>query len=87
VPGSLNTFQQIAILPGLGACLIFLILLSLIAVVVLPAVWSRDAQRRTAALAVLRLLLRHWSEHRSSRPSRIRGGGRAKKNVRDSTRT
>lgn len=83
MPGSLNTFQQIAILPGLGACLVFLVVLLLIAVVVLPAVWSRDAQRRSAALAVLRLLLRHWSQRGSSRPRRVRS--RSKNDARERT--
>jgi hypothetical protein len=67
VSNSWSTFQEIAILPGLGAALAFLIVLVLVLVVVLPAVWSRDAQRRTAALTVLRLLLHHWSQRKASK--------------------
>ncbi|TDD29758.1 hypothetical protein E1287_30400 [Actinomadura sp. KC06] len=71
-----NDLQTIAFLPGLAACLVVLLLLVLIAVVLVPAVWSRDPDRRSAALTVLRLLLRHWSERKPTskkqkpRPSR-----------------
>ncbi|MCO6004244.1 hypothetical protein NE236_04560 [Actinoallomurus purpureus] len=67
---SLSGYEEIALLPGLSACLAVLVVLVLVAVVVLPAVWSRDAERRHAALTVLRLLLRHWSEHRSRKAGR-----------------
>ncbi|NEA27129.1 hypothetical protein [Actinomadura bangladeshensis] len=65
-----NNFGNFAILPGLGACLVALILFTLIAVVIVPAVWSRTPERREAALVVLRLLLRHLSERRAARPKR-----------------
>ncbi len=70
MPNTLSEFQEIAILPGVGAGLAFLIVLALVAVVVFPAVWSKDAERRTAAMAVLRLLLRHWSLRRARRSRR-----------------
>lgn len=64
---SWSEFQEIAILPGLSAGFAFLILLALVVVVVLPAVWSKDAERRTAAQTVLRLLLHHWSQRKASK--------------------
>lgn len=67
---SLSELQEVALLPGLGAGLAFLIVLVLVFVVVVPAVWSRNAERRSAALMVLRLLLRHWARHRSSKGGR-----------------
>jgi hypothetical protein len=70
VSNSWSEFQEIAILPGGGAGLAFIIALVLVAVVVIPAVWSKDAERRSAALTVLRLLLHHWSQRRSSRGNR-----------------
>jgi hypothetical protein len=70
VSNSWSEFQEIAILPGLGAILAFLIALVLVVVVVLPAVWSRDARRRAAALTVLRLLLHHWSQRKTSKSVR-----------------
>jgi hypothetical protein len=77
VTNSWSEFQEIAILPGLGAGLVFLIALVLIGVVVFPAVWSRDTERRNAALTVLRLLLSHWSRRRTgSRPDRDSMNGR-----------
>jgi hypothetical protein len=63
---SLSELQEIAILPGLGAGLTFLIVLVLVVSVVVPAVWSKDAERRSAALIVLRLLLHHWSQRRTA---------------------
>ncbi|MEV0401775.1 hypothetical protein [Actinoallomurus sp. NPDC050550] len=67
---SLSGYEEIALLPGLSACLAALVVLILVAVVVLPAVWSKDTARRNAALTVLRLLLRHWSERRSQKTGR-----------------
>jgi hypothetical protein len=78
VTNSWSEFQQIVILPGLGAGLAFVIVLALLAIVVFPAVWSKDAERRTAALVVLRLLLRHWSRRGPSRVSRGSRGERRK---------
>ncbi|QKW33765.1 hypothetical protein HUT06_06730 [Actinomadura sp. NAK00032] len=65
-----SNFGNFAILPGLGASLVALILFTLIAVVIVPAVWSRTPERREAALLVLRLLLRHLSERRATRNKR-----------------
>lgn len=49
-----------AVLPVFLFCLTVLLLLSLIAGVVLPAVWSRKFHRRKAAHDVLRLILDAW---------------------------
>jgi hypothetical protein len=67
VTDSLSEFQELAMLPGIGACLTFLVVLVLVVAVVFPAVWSKDAERRSAALTVLRLLLHHWSQRKASK--------------------